>query len=357
VNSAVHNAVGLVLAMAFPTVVHKAVRHSSVRLSIFTSSGALILLVLAGITGVVVFGGTGFGAAQLLAWTVFLHVPVYQIGTGLALARRTPKVAIAHYATAIILGLVALDAFIIEPHWLQVSTLTLPSAKLTEPIRVVVLADIQTDRPGRYEARVLRTAMAQDPDLILFLGDYVHLGRRSVSYATEVEALRKLMVNSGLHAPLGAYAVAGNVDKPGIWTQAFDGLPVVPIEETTSYDLGQLVMTGLAMWDSFGTQAAVEAQDAFHIVIGHNPNFSLGPVEADLLIAGHTHGGQVQLPLVGPLLNMSRVPRSWVSGATTVATGKTLVVSRGIGMERANAPRLRFLCRPELVVINLVPAG
>ncbi len=82
----------------------------------------------------------------------------------------------------------------------------------------------------------------------------------------------------------------------------------------------------------------------------------LGPVEADLLIAGHTHGGQVRLPLIGPLLNLSRVPRGWIAGATTLAPGRTLIVSRGIGMERANAPRLRFLCRPELVVIDLVPS-
>jgi predicted MPP superfamily phosphohydrolase len=92
-------------------------------------------------------------------------------------------------------------------------------------------------------------------------------------------------------------------------------------------------------------------------VLGHSPNFSLGQVSADLLIAGHTHGGQVQIPFIGPMLTLSQVPRSWASGVVTIAPGKVLVVSRGVGMERGNAPRIRFRCRPELVILDLVPSG
>ncbi len=55
------------------------------------------------------------------------------------------------------------------------------------------------------------------------------------------------------------------------------------------------------------------------------------------------------------LLTLSRVPRSWTSGMTELPRGGRLLVSRGIGMERSGAPPLRFLCRPELVVVDLVP--
>ena len=78
--------------------------------------------------------------------------------------------------------------------------------------------------------------------------------------------------------------------------------------------------------------------------------------DADLILAGHTHGGQVRLPLLGPLLTLSQVPRSWAAGRTELPGGGTLIVSRGVGMERHDAPRLRFLCRPELVVLDLIPA-
>jgi uncharacterized protein len=49
------------------------------------------------------------------------------------------------------------------------------------------------------------------------------------------------------------------------------------------------------------------------------------------------------------------VPNSWAAGLTALPSGAKLIVSRGIGMERAYAPRMRFLCRPELLVIDLEP--
>ncbi len=58
---------------------------------------------------------------------------------------------------------------------------------------------------------------------------------------------------------------------------------------------------------------------------------------------------------VGPLLTLSQVPRAWAAGRTDQSDGRTLAASRDIGMERGWAPRLRFLCRPEVVVIVLLP--
>ncbi|MBD1937970.1 hypothetical protein [Microcoleus sp. FACHB-68] len=96
--------------------------------------------------------------------------------------------------------------------------------------------------------------------------------------------------------------------------------------------------------------------DRFHIVLGHAPDCALGDVDADLLVAGHTHGGQVRLPFVGPVFTRSKIPRSWAAGMTKLTGNRTLIVSRGIGMQRGVAPRVRFLCRPELVIIELLPA-
>ena len=118
----------------------------------------------------------------------------------------------------------------------------------------------------------------------------------------------------------------------------------------------KITVTSLSVADSrFG--ARLEDVEGLHIVFGHAPDFALHDVaDADVLIAGHTHGGQVRLPFVGPLITLSRVPRAWAAGQTELPGGAQLFVSRGIGMERGHAPRLRFLCRPELMIIDLLPA-
>ncbi len=306
------------------------------------------------------FPSDPFGKIQLLTWTVFGHLPLYLAGLAVGFWKPYRVLATACVLTVMLISAIGIDAFLIEPHWLQVRRVKISTAKLEQPLRVAVVADLQTDAPGPYEARAIQQVMAAQPDLILMAGDYIHEWERD-AYISDLAALNALFKDAKLRAPLGVYAVRGNVDEPGLWTQVFAGLPVTTIEETETLDLGSLVLTGLALEDAFRANLVVNAQTEattttrFHIVLGHSPNFSLGDIQADLLIAGHTHGGQVQLPFLGPIMTLSAVPRSWASGVTRIDAGKTLVVSRGVGMERHNAPRLRFLCRPEIIILELLP--
>jgi predicted MPP superfamily phosphohydrolase len=119
--------------------------------------------------------------------------------------------------------------------------------------------------------------------------------------------------------------------------------------------MDSITLTGISWKDSENPNLNISGSDQYHIVFGHSPNYSLGEIEADVLIAGHTHGGQFQLPGVGPLLTLSLVPRNWASGMTEISPDKYLIVSRGIGLERGDAPRMRFFCRPELVILDLEP--
>jgi hypothetical protein len=220
----------------------------------------------------------------------------------------------------------------------------------------VVLADFQVDRIGPYERRVIRGIAEAKPDVVLLAGDYLQAPpaqREKVRYE-----LHELLCDANLAGHARVFAIKGDVDRSD-WEDVFSGLNYTTPSATESFDLGGgLRLTCLAVEDSFNPSTEVEADSRhFHLVLGHCPNFALGRVPADLLIAGHTHGGQVQLPFIGPLITLSRVRRRWASGLAELSAGRRLLVSRGTGMERGNAPRLRFLCRPELVVVDLKPSG
>jgi hypothetical protein len=314
------------------------------------------VLVASSVVGAFASPVADFGILQLLAWAAFAHYPLFLLGVAYLVFGHRRGVAVASATLAVVLLAIFVDAFLVEPRWLEVTHVTILTAKIRTEVRVAVVADLQTDTLGRYEERVLRRVSAEEPDLILLAGDYLHLADQD-RYVAVSERLNAMLREVGLDPPLGSYAVRGNVDWPDRWRKIFAGLPVTTFESSRTVDVGPLALTGLTLQDSANGHLSIAAQEKYHIVVGHSPNFSLGPVDADLLIAGHTHGGQVQLPFIGPLLTLSQVPRSWASGVTEIEPGKTLVVSRGIGMERGHAPRLRFLCRPQLVIVELVPSG
>lgn len=298
-----------------------------------------------------------FVALGLSAWAIFGHgLAVVLVGWWLLRGEHRTW-ARASAACAIVLAWIGVQAFAIEPTWLQVTRYRFETPKVVRPLTIGVLADFQTDHVGAYERRVVARLVEERPDLILLPGDYTQHptpeGRQRLN--EEVNALFREL---GVRAPLGVFAVQGNCEWLG-WERVFAGLDAVTFGArdpgTRTVETGELSITGLTLGDSYETDLAVEGASGLHVVVGHYPNFALGDVDADLLVAGHTHGGQVRLPGFGPPITLSRVPRSWAAGRTELEGGRTLIVSRGIGMERAGAPRLRFLCRPELVFIDVVP--
>lgn len=301
----------------------------------------------------------GFSLLTLVAGILFIHAPILLFAAAFAFRRKASKTAMAALLGSLLLAAVGVDAFLIEPHWLEVSRVTISSPKIKRPLRIVLIADLQTDAITSYEENVLRRALAEEPDIILFGGDYLQVGRdRWNDLRWEAN---QLLAKCELKAPHGVFAVQGNVDVWHPWQLMFTGLPIKTVCSTASFDVAGIRLTCLSVSDSFNPDlrldniANEEAAAPFHLVLGHSPDYALGRVSADLLLAGHTHGGQVRLPGLGPIVTLSRVPRSWATGVTELPHGGKLIVSRGIGMERHGSPRIRFLCRPELVVIELVP--
>jgi hypothetical protein len=300
-----------------------------------------------------------FELINLLAMGVFIAGPIF-LAMAQAAARKNNLKIIANMflAMALLVVAISIDAFVIEPHWLEVTNVKLSSSKISKPLKIAVLSDLQTDQIGEYEKAAVKRVMKEKPDLILLPGDYIQCLTWPEQVKWQAE-LTKLLKEMKFAAPLGVYAVQGNVEVDG-WPEIFKGLPITAMPDSKTITTGELAITGLSFRDSFNPTVKVEPNKLYHIVLGHGPDFALAKPDADLLVAGHTHGGQVQIPLFGPPLTLSGVPRHWAQGtkeqeAVETKPGTRLILSRGVGMERCYAPRMRFLCRPQLIFIELVP--
>ncbi|MEO1653189.1 MAG: hypothetical protein AAFU64_06570, partial [Bacteroidota bacterium] len=166
-----------------------------------------------------------------------------------------------------------------------------------------------------------------------------------------------------LSVPHGIYNVIGDTDD-FLEVSSFDknsGVTTLRDEDIQIPNL-KLNILGLKLASSrYGKQDLFKrwqlARDEsnFSIMVGHAPDFVLdtAPDQADLYLAGHTHGGQIRLPFWGALINHSRIPLEWSSGYIKTE-GKNIHISAGIGAEHAyGLPSLRFNCPPEITLIEL----
>jgi predicted MPP superfamily phosphohydrolase len=179
-----------------------------------------------------------------------------------------------------------------------------------------------------------------------------------------------------LDAPGGVFFVHGDVDQwwQGQESALFAGTSVQVVTDAVAHTRvrGRDVTIGgvsLAIRDpgrsshARDTVRALEAAPGEHdlrILLSHAPDavYALAAdSRVDLVVAGHTHGGQIALPLIGPLLTLSRVPRIAAAGGLHQVESNGarhwLYVTRGIGMERMQAPRVRFLCPPDVSVLTV----
>lgn len=295
-----------------------------------------------------------FAAMRMWSYGLFVQLTLLTWVWAWLDRQRRPRTSFVFAVLGVLVAAIGIDAFFVEPSALELNEVVIRSDKVQEELTIAVLADIQSEEVGPYERAAVEAAMAASPDLVLLPGDYLQ-PRSDAERADNEARLRKIFADAKITPARGAFAVPGNVDPEG-WHKLFEGTGVTTATASRTYPAGPGVqVTALTLEDSFATDLKLGPQPGFHIVLGHGPDFALGAVQADLLVAGHTHGGQVRLPFIGPLVTLAQIPREWAAGVTQRPGGGTLVVSRGIGMERGLAPRLRFRCPPEVVIVRVRP--
>jgi len=278
--------------------------------------------------------------------------------------KRNPAVwlvaALLSSGAVVALGLaLAVYAFFIEPYHLEVTHLKLPIRGLKArscPIRIVHFADVHSDPTVRLEEELPRRIAEQKPDIILYTGD-------TLNSVDAVPICRDMFAKIRPIAPL--FCVKGDWDlEPDLalpvgvaGVQFLNGYKVLNIRGSELCIIGNdCFVSQRQLVDS--TRKAIPAKMPA-ILITHQPDndvvMSGKTAGVDLLLCGHTHGGQVALPFFGPIVTHSRLGTLYAVGLNRL-NDMWIYTNRGIGME-GRLPRVRFCAPPELTVIDLVPAS
>ena len=243
---------------------------------------------------------------------------------------------------------VVVDALWIEPRWIEVSHHRVP-CRLNKTLKIVHLTDLHTYGAGPVELDVLRLVAAERPDLIVITGDLI-------SSSDAYEGCRQVL--RGLHAPLGVWVVRGNHE---IWAPVEDEKGYYKSEGATIL-VNESKEVAEGVWlegfdDAFAGSPDLDRtiekvpREAVRVALFHSPDFfDRIAGRCEVALSGHTHGGQVRLPLLRPFWLPPSCGR-YVDGWYEVK-GSRMYVSRGIG---TSILPVRFLCRPEIAVIVLEP--
>jgi len=252
-------------------------------------------------------------------------------------------------------------SFFIEPTRLTVSRITVDVPGLSQSVRLVQLSDIHVERTSRRDLALPGLIDSLQPDMIVMTGDYLNESYKKNK--TSQQDLRDLI--NKLHAPLGIYAVNGNVETRAKMENVFSGLDVhlIDNEVIRISQLGEnFVLVGLEYNNWYndedtlkGLMSQVKPSD-FIVLLYHKPDlaYTARDLGIDLYLTGHTHGGQFRLPFYGAIITDSRYHKTFEKGQYFL-DDTIMYVSRGLGMAGGIAPRIRFLSPPEVVVIDLVP--
>lgn len=227
-------------------------------------------------------------------------------------------------------------------------------------LTIAVVSDLHTgaahvdlDRVRRLVARLNAAA----PDLAALLGDYAD---PESALATRVEPAAVATALGGLQAPLGRFAVLGNHDwlhHGGAMPRALRAAGIAVLENEAVRVDGAAAPLWIAGVADVSTRtprlddalAAVPADDAV-LLLSHDPDlFPRVPARVALTLAGHTHGAQVDLPVVRERTTPSRHGARYTRGHQ-VEGGRHLFVSPGVGTSRFP---VRFRARPEVTLLRL----
>lgn len=226
------------------------------------------------------------------------------------------------------------------------------------PLRLLLMSDLHVagpDMPPSRLAKIVEQANRLHPDIVLIAGDLVSDRRLASRHYSLHDAIAPL---AALKPRLGTVAVLGNHDhwrNAVIAKQELEEIGVTVLANTAT-QIGPIVIGGLdddftGQADIAKTAAAMRALGGPGIVLSHSPDpFPSLPSNLQLMLAGHTHCGQIRYPWGGSPATMSRYGNRYACGRID-ESGRTLIVTGGLG---TSVLPFRFGARPDMWLVTVV---
>ncbi len=304
-----------------------------------------------------------------------------------------PRITLTVFIVLCFSVLVVLWGSFVEPRRITINpvSIDLPNFDPTKPVRIALISDVHvgTYKKDGWVRRVAQRITQENPDFVFIAGDLIVDKAEHTQYLSAFEELT---------SKFQVYAVLGDHDyqvkKKPVFKIREDiaqtvsnaliqaGVQVLQNEVRAVEKYGaSFTVVGLDDWLAGKTDMA-RALSSCHpersegsrvirdqrdpsatpqddkvctptLVLVHNPDFILDPESknADLILAGNTHGGQIRLPVIGPVPRLpSKLPRTFDEGLFTLENGTRLFITSGIS---ESGPRARLFNPPEIVILEL----
>ena len=248
------------------------------------------------------------------------------------------------------------DIFWVEPHGVRIEALAQATGQRGGTVRAVQISDLHLNDLGDYFREVADLVTGLAPDFIVVTGDFLEEER---NLRGVLAFLRLLRAAHGIFAVQGNWEYWARLEGDNLRRQFLGAGVQLLINERADLEANgqRLSILGLDYPSASYQLRQLQAQadpGRFNLLLSHVPAFAHEVLDRHigLILCGHTHGGQVRLPLLPPLF-LPRFTGRFVAGLYRVGQHNTpLYVNRGIG---TSILPIRMLCRPEITLIELTP--